>query len=136
MIRDVNDDGRDDFVLHANRSYAILDVNQISSLDFGYGESFDSGETAKLNGENGFAAPRNSTFLDVNRDGLVDELRFGRKTESSFWVDAFGSVVKASATSTRCWTSSREQASCLPCEESSATILASSRQQQQCRTGK
>lgn len=76
-IADVNHDGRPDVVLGTEGvSYAVLDVEGMSDIDFGWGGAIDPTPSRELNGENGFGQFGDRAFVDLNHDGLVDQVVF------------------------------------------------------------
>ncbi len=75
---DVNHDGRTDLVISTEVvSYAVLDVAEVDdeeSGDIHFGWIRD--ESRELDGARGFGQAGDRNYVDLNRDGLVDEVLF------------------------------------------------------------
>ena len=68
---DVNHDGRPDIVIASPPvTYAVSDVSGGPDVDFG----FVHDASHVLTGQNGFGRPGEWAFVDINRDGFVDEV--------------------------------------------------------------
>ncbi len=77
--KDVNNDGRLDVIVSTSTvSYVVLDSDGLFDTDFGWGGRADPQRSLALHGQHGFGQFGDRDYLDVNHDGLVDQVVFQR----------------------------------------------------------
>lgn len=77
VVRDVDADGTGDIVLSSEFvTYVVRNTSEITDIDFGYGGQRWTISNTSLNGDDGHGVLGNRSFVDLNRDGFVDEIIF------------------------------------------------------------
>ena len=96
---DVNNDGRPDIVLSTSAvSYVIQDVTTVTDdMDFGFSGPYWTEQSRLLNGQNGFGQLGDRAYVDVNRDGLVDEVLFRGGTHARVFLASAANATTSGA---------------------------------------